>query len=92
MYTFHRQTIFAIELVSQENWYWTSRTFKKLNPQFKYDFNSNIPLMITELIILKIAKLAWYLFVFACISGINGMFIRVSLKCSAIMIFPMIYI
>ncbi len=53
MYTFHRQAIYAIELVSQENWYWSSRTFKQLNPQYKFEFNSNFPLMITELILVK---------------------------------------
>jgi hypothetical protein len=92
MYTFHRQPIYVVELVSQENWYWSSNTFKNLNPQLKYDFKNNYPLMLVDLIIMKIMKLVWYIFVFACLSGINGMFIRVSLKCSALMIFPMIYI
>lgn len=84
--------MYAIEQISQENWYWTAKSFKKLNPQFKYDFNSNLPLMIVNLIIVKMVKLLWYLFFFACISGINAIFIRISLKCSSIMIFPLIYL
>jgi surface polysaccharide O-acyltransferase-like enzyme len=46
--------------------------------------------MVQNLIQSKILNFFWYLFVFACISLINALFIRISLKGSVLMIFPMI--
>ena len=36
-------------------------------------------------------RLFWNVYVFAVISMVNAMFIRVTIKCSCLMIFPMIY-
>ena len=46
--------------------------------------------MFLAMVSLKFFKLVWLIFTFACISLNNAMFIRVSIKCSVLMIFPMI--
>ena len=41
MYTFHREQIFMQENVTRESWWWGQDDFKKLNPLFKYDYDSD---------------------------------------------------
>ena len=90
MYTFHREQIYLEENKTRESWYWGQTNFKRLNPLFKYDYNSSYWSLIWSQITGRIGKLAWVLFTFACISMINALFIRVSIKCSVLIVFPML--
>lgn len=47
-------------------------------------------IMVQDFIVTKVFKFLWLTFVFSMISIINALFIRVSIKCSVLMIFPMI--
>jgi hypothetical protein len=75
---------------TKETWYWGESEFKKHNPLLKYDFDDNKTALFFYLCGSKTAELIWLTFVFAIISMINALFIRVSIKCSVLMIFPMI--
>jgi len=48
--------------------------------------------MIWSQVCCRLGKLTWLLFVFGCISLINALFIRVSVKCSVLIVFPMLAI
>mmetsp|Transcript_30097 Transcript_30097/g.45988 ORF Transcript_30097/g.45988 Transcript_30097/m.45988 type:complete len:123 (+) Transcript_30097:193-561(+) len=90
MYTFHRNQILIMESLSKESWMWNEAIFKKLNPLVKYDYAGNVQAMVTVEIAHKIGRVLWVTFVFAVISIINAIFIRVSIKCSVLIIFPII--
>ena len=92
MYTFHRQNMIVAEKVSGETWSWRSSDYKTYSPQLRYDYDNNLYKMIAWLSLYKIGSLLEYTFAFGVISGINALFIRVVLKCSGLMIFPMISI
>jgi len=90
MYTFHRQSIGVVESTTSENWYWNEHTFKKLNSLLKYDYDDNFREMLVSEFSNSFFKFLWVVFVFGVISMINAVFIRISIKCSVLIIFPMI--
>lgn len=90
MYTFHRETQYVYNNGTRQQWYWTTNTFKNLNPLLKYDYNDRLMVLLVNEIFAKGLKCLWIIFIFMCISLINAVFIRVSLKSSVIMLFPMI--
>ena len=75
---------------TMESWYWKEDHFRKLHPLLKYDFDNNASVYYLAKYFDGIVKIMWYLFAFAVISSINAIFIRVTLKISSLMIFPMI--
>lgn len=78
------------EKTSGETWSWRGTEFKTYTPQLRYDYDNNIPKMVAWLLLYKVGALLEYIFAFGVISGINALFIRVVLKVSGLMIFPMI--
>jgi hypothetical protein len=90
MYTFHRRTEYVVESLSKESWYWTIEDFKNLNPLLRYDYGNSYKIMIFSEIINKIWKFLALLFIYGTISVINALFIRVSIKSSVLMVFPLI--
>lgn len=90
MYTFHREGIYVVENNTRENWYWGPNNFQKVNPLLKYDYQDQYMIMVQDFIVTKVFKFLWLTFVFSMISIVNALFIRVSIKCSVLMIFPMI--
>jgi len=92
MYTFHRRPMYVIESMTRETWYWSTQTFKDLNPLMKYDFNDNWKIMIITQVAMKIFKLLGVLVVFASISVTNALFIRICIKSSILLVFPMLLV
>lgn len=79
-----------IDNSTMESWFWTDGHFRRLHPLIKYDFQGSVPLFALCKMARGILQVLWYAFAFATVSAINGIFIRVSLKCSSLLIFPMI--
>ena len=92
MYTFNKETINVINTKTRENWYWNPTTFQMINPLFIDEYKNSYSEMIYGEVTTHIRKFIWLTFTFGCISMINALFIRISIKCSVLMIFPMIAI
>lgn len=92
MYTFNRETINVINTKTRENWYWSPATFQLKNPLFISEYNHSYYEMIYGEFTKHFKEFLWLTFTFGCISMINALFIRISIKCSVLMIFPMIAI
>lgn len=45
MYTFHRESQYVYSNKTRQQWYWTTNTFKNLNPLLKYDYNDHLMVM-----------------------------------------------
>lgn len=90
MYTFYRESIYVIENKTREGWYWGPHTFQRLHPTLKYDYEGKTGLMYWEQFKLRLGNILWFILTFACMSTINAVFIRISIKCSVLLIFPMI--
>ena len=67
---------------------WDERTFRQLNPLMKYDYANNYRVMVISEIMSRFFKFLWVVFVFGVISITNAAFIRISIKCSMLIIFP----
>jgi hypothetical protein len=57
MYTFHREQIYLVDASSKESWFWTTSTFKKLNPLLKYDYGDSKKVMVISEIVNRILRL-----------------------------------
>lgn len=90
MYTFHRQKMIIMDNSTMESWYWTEDHFHRLHPLLLQDFQGNYFLYFQVRVASRLSQFLWYTFSFATVSAINAIFIRVALKCSSLMIFPMI--
>mmetsp|Transcript_992 Transcript_992/g.1779 ORF Transcript_992/g.1779 Transcript_992/m.1779 type:complete len:233 (-) Transcript_992:685-1383(-) len=92
MYCFHRQQVYVVESLSKESWYWGENTFKLRNPLKKYDYGDNTRTMLISEVTNRLIMFVKLLLTYGTISVINALFIRMSIKCSILMIFPMICI
>lgn len=79
-----------LENKTRESWSWNENTFKSYNPLLSIDYQNSYFSLITHQAVKKLFLVVWFLFAFGIISFINALFIRIALKCSALMIFPMI--
>jgi hypothetical protein len=48
MFTFHREGIYVVENKTRESWYWSPKTFEKIQPTLKYDYKDNFLLMVQD--------------------------------------------
>lgn len=90
MFTFHREGIYVVENKTRESWYWSERTFLNNAPLLKYDYKGSTLLMLKDQFFRKFTGLLWVTFTFAMISMINALFIRICIKSSVLIVFPMI--
>ena len=89
MYTFNKEGIYMTENKTRDSWFWGAHSFAKINPTLKYEYDDSYTGMFWAELITRIRKLLWFVFTFACISMINAIFIRITIKCSALIVFPM---
>jgi hypothetical protein len=92
MYTFHRRQMYLVDSVTKESWMWSEQDFSQINPLLKYDYANNMKVMVVSEIVTKIWRFIYLFFVFGSLSIINALFIRISFKCSILLIFPMLFI
>jgi len=87
MYTFNKQGMFVVENKTRESWYWGASHFM---PTLEHEYAGSLTLMLYDQVWTRVFKLVWLAFCFMCMSVINALFIRVAIKCSVLIIFPMI--
>jgi len=92
MYTFNRQQLYVVENKTRESWFWMAETFSSVEPTLEIDYHGSYSSMIYHETVNRICRLLWLTFTFACISLINALFIRISIKSSVVLIFPMVMI
>ena len=90
MFTFNRQDMNVLNMVTKEVWQWQTKTFKLVSPNFTYDYNSSFIKMIVFEILNRFSKLVSLFIGFGVISMVNGLLIRVAIKCSLLTIFPLL--
>jgi hypothetical protein len=56
----------------------------------QFDYQNHFFIMLFAEIARRLMRLLWLLFTFGMISVINALFIRIAVKCSVLIIFPMI--
>lgn len=77
------------EALSYEQWYWKASDFLTYSPLMKYDFKSSFSYLIW-IFTSKISLLLVCCISYCLLSFTNALFIRVTLKCSGLMVFPLL--
>ena len=67
-----------------------AETYGAIEPTLEIDYHGSYSRMIYHETVNRLGKLVWFTFTFACISLINALFIRISIKSSVVLIFPMV--
>lgn len=81
-----------VESLTRESWYWTEGDFKQLNPRVNIDFQGSYFMAASYFLWGKLYLVFSLFLTYALISITNALFIRISIKCSILMIFPMMVI
>ena len=87
MFTFYKNYIFAVDVKTSETWFWTTTNFMISNRTLKYDYNDSLPIMIVCEFVLRIVAFFKILLAFGFISIVNALIIRLTIKCSIVVMF-----
>ena len=87
MFTFYKNYVFTVDVMTTETWFWTTTNFMLSNRTLKYDYNDSLPIMIVCEFVLRIVALFKILMTFGFISIINALIIRLTIKCSIVVMF-----
>lgn len=93
LFTFFRTRVYIFEHVSKESWiYYNTNLFINKNPNFKFDYQESVIMMVAYELIRRILVLCKIVLAFALISCINALIIRLIIKGSAILVYPILWL
>ena len=91
MFTFFRNDIYCTERMKNEQWIWNEYSFTKINKLYKLEYEEDMALMIVSEIWIRFKLMFILGFAYMIISLINGLLVRIAIKCSVLTVFPVIY-
>jgi len=92
MYTFFRNDIYCTERMKSEQWIWSEYSFTKINKLYTLDYEEDMALMIVSEFLIRLRLMFILTFAYMVISLINGLLVRVAIKCSVLTVFPVIWL
>jgi len=90
MFTFNRKSMYAYEDMSSEMWKWGYSTFVQTARSLKYEYIDSIGNMIAGELMQRLAMVLQVGIGFGIISIVNALLIRVAIKSSVLIIFPVL--
>jgi len=78
--------------MKSEQWIWSEYSFTKINKLYTLDYEEDMALMIVSEFLIRLRLMFILTFAYMVISLINGLLVRVAIKCSVLTVFPVIWL
>ena len=92
IFTFRRESGYLLNKFTNEQWSWREDQFLWILMNQKYDLGGSAILTFSLFILTKFSRLFRAICSFMLLSFVNGLFVRIALICSNVILFPLLYL